>query len=65
MLFKTEFNNHTLNYTNTAPNLTVCLTKSLIKKPEFYPKAYILCFCITAQKLYYLGISVTTDVVFW
>lgn len=64
MLSKTEFNTHTSNYTNTALNLTVCLTKSLIKKPELHPKAYILCFCIIAQKLYYTGISVTTVAVF-
>lgn len=64
VIFKTEFNNHTLNYTNTALNLTVCLIKSLIKKPELHLKDYILCFCIIAQKLYYLGISVTTAVVF-
>lgn len=58
IIFKTEFNNHTFNYTNTALNLTVCLTKSV------HPKGYILCFCLIAQKLYYIGISVITAVVF-
>lgn len=48
MLFKTESNYQTLNYTNTALNLTVYLTKSSIKKPELHPKAYILFFCIMA-----------------
>lgn len=48
MLFTTQFNNQTLNSTNTALNLTVYLNKTPIKKPELHPKAYILCFCIRA-----------------
>lgn len=60
MLFRTEFNNHTLNYTNTALNLTVCLP---YKKASASSKAYILCFCIIAQ-LYYIAFFVTTTIVF-
>lgn len=63
MLYKTEFNNHILNYTNTALNLSL-LDKKPYKKPELHLKSCILCFCIIAQKLYDIGISVTTAAVF-
>lgn len=51
MLLKSELNNQTLNYINTALNLTVYFIKALLKSLSFIPR-----FIISASALWHKAV---------